>query len=62
MKKGKQWIVIIVIFLVISLVSGGAAAILMEGLSYDTIYAIHKISSVIFAILLIIFLYRGRKE
>jgi hypothetical protein len=62
MKKEKQWIAILVILLVISLVSGGAAAILMVGLAYDIIYAIHKISSVIFAILLIIFLVRQRKE
>jgi hypothetical protein len=62
MKKEKQWIAILVILLAISLVSGGAAAILMEGLAYDIIYAIHKISSVIFAILIIIFLVRRRKE
>ena len=62
MKKEKQWIVILVILLVISLVSGGTSAILMESLAYDIIYAIHKISSVIFAILLIVLLYRRRKE
>jgi len=62
MKKEKQWIIIIVILLVISLVSGGTAAILVEGLGYDVIYAIHKISSVIFAIIFVILIYRRRKE
>ncbi|MFW9948931.1 MAG: hypothetical protein ACFFKA_02245 [Candidatus Thorarchaeota archaeon] len=62
MKKEKQWIIIIVILLVVSLVSGGAAAILMAGLAYDIIYAIHKISSVIFAVLLIILFVRRGKE
>jgi hypothetical protein len=62
MKKEKQWIIIIIILLVISLVSGGAAAILMEGLAYDIIYAIHKISSVIFAIVFVVLIFRRSKE
>jgi hypothetical protein len=62
MKKEKQWMVIIIILLVISLVSGGSAAILVEGLVYDVIYAIHKVSSVIFVIVLVIFLYRRSKD
>jgi hypothetical protein len=62
MKKEKQWIVIIVILLVISLVSGGAAAILATGLGYDIIYAIHKISSVIFAIVLVVLIFHRSKE
>ncbi len=62
MKKETQWIIIIVILLVISLVSGGAAAILAVGLIYDIIYAIHKISSVIFAIVFVILIYRRSRS
>ncbi|MEJ2294394.1 MAG: hypothetical protein P8Y23_06445 [Candidatus Lokiarchaeota archaeon] len=62
MKKEKQWIIIIAVLLVISLVSGGASAILLVGLAFDIIYAIHKISSVIFAVLLVIFFVRQRKD
>jgi hypothetical protein len=62
MKKEKQWIIIIVVLLVISFVSGGTAAILVKGLGYDVIYAIHKISSVIFAIVFLVLIYRRRKE
>ena len=62
MKKEKQWIIIIAVLLVISLVSGGASAILLIGLAFDIIYAIHKISSVIFAVLLVIFFVRQRKD
>jgi uncharacterized membrane protein len=52
---------IIIILLVISLVSGGTSAILLVGLAFEIIYAIHKISSVIFAVLLVIYFVRQRK-
>ncbi len=42
------------IFLVTSLVSGGAAAILVQGVAYEVLYAIHKITSVVMAICVII--------
>jgi uncharacterized membrane protein len=61
MKKEKQWIMIIIVLLVISLVSGGTSAILLIGLAFEIIYAIHKISSVIFAVLLVIYFVRQRK-
>jgi len=62
MRKEKKWILVAVVLLLISLVSGGAAAIMAEGLVYDVIYAIHKISSVLFAIFFIVLLrYRGKE-
>lgn len=53
MEKTNKWLLLFGIILLISLVSGGAAAILVTGLIYDIIYAIHKVSSVITAILFI---------
>ena len=60
--KDSKITIIIGILLVSSLVSGGAAAILVEGLAYDIIYAIHKITSVLFAIGFVIMMLRLRKE
>ncbi|MBN1799884.1 MAG: hypothetical protein JW891_00160 [Candidatus Lokiarchaeota archaeon] len=62
MRKEKQLTLISVLLLVISLVSGGAAAILVEGVPYDIIYALHKVSSVLFVIAFVVFLVRLRKE
>ncbi|NIQ04289.1 MAG: hypothetical protein GWO20_00720 [Candidatus Korarchaeota archaeon] len=42
------------VFLLLSLVSGGTAAIMTEGLVYDIMYAIHKITSVLVAIFFIV--------
>lgn len=54
MRKEKKWAIVTGVLLLISLVSGGAAAILAEGVLYDIIYAIHKISSVLTAIFFIV--------
>jgi hypothetical protein len=48
--KESKAIFITGVLLLLSLVSGGAAAILVEGLAYEIIYAIHKITSVLAAI------------
>ena len=54
MRKEKKWAIVTGVLLLISLVSGGAAAILVGGVLYDIIYAIHKISSVLTAIFFIV--------
>ena len=56
MEKNKKWLLIVIIFILFSLVSGGASAILVSGFVYDIIYAIHKITSVLFVIFFIIFI------
>lgn len=43
-----------IVFLIFSLVSGGASAILLEGLAYDILYAIHKITSVLMTVFFVI--------
>ena len=43
-----------IVFLIFSLGSGGASAILLEGLAYDILYAIHKITSVLMTVFLVI--------
>ncbi len=53
MEKTNKWLLLFGIILLISLVSGGTAAILVTGFIYDIIYAVHKVSSVITAILFI---------
>ena len=62
MKKEIKWTMIVGILLLVSLVSGGAAAILVEGLIYDVIYAIHKITSVLAGIFFIVSIRNHRKE
>ena len=62
MEKNKKWLWIVSIFILFSLVSGGAAAILVSGFVFDIIYAIHKITSVIFVIFFIIFIRLRGKE
>lgn len=57
MNKVMKWTAIL---LLISLVSGGASAILVEGIIYEVIYALHKIFSVAAAILFIIAIRRMR--
>jgi len=54
MRKEKKWAIVTGVLLLLSLVSGGAAAILVGGVLYDIIYAIHKISSVLTAIFFIV--------
>ncbi len=53
-RKEKKWAIVTGVLLLISLVSGGAAAIIAGGVLYDIIYAIHKISSVLTAIFFIV--------
>ncbi len=62
MKKEIKWTMIVGILLLFSLVSGGAAAILVEGLIYDIIYAIHKITSVLTGIFFILSIRYHREE
>jgi hypothetical protein len=62
MEKNKKWLWIVSIVIVFSLVSGGAAAILVRGFVYEIIYAIHKITSVLFVIFFIIFIRLRGKE
>lgn len=50
------------ILLLVSLISGGASAILVEGITYEVIYALHKIFSVATAILFIIAIFRMKKQ
>lgn len=54
MVKEKKWLIITGIFLLVSLISGGAAAILVEGTGYNIIYAVHKITSVLAAVFFIV--------
>ena len=49
------------ILLLISLISGGASAILVDGIIYEVIYALHKIFSVVAAILFLIAIRRLKK-
>ena len=60
--KEIKWLRITIILLVISLVSGGASAILVQGIAYDVLYAIHKISSVLMVIFFIVFLRNREKD
>ena len=62
MKKEIKWTMIVGILLIFSLVSGGAAAILVKGLIYDIIYAIHKITSVLAGVFFIVSIRNHRKE
>jgi hypothetical protein len=62
MEKSKKWLWIVSIIILFSLVSGGASAILVSGFMYDIIYAIHKITSVLFVIFFIIFIRLRGKE
>ena len=59
MDKELKWTAIL---LLISLISGGASVVLVEGITYETIYAIHKIFSVAAAILFIIAIRRMGKK
>jgi hypothetical protein len=62
MEKNIKWLWIVIIFILFSLVSGGTAAILVSGIMYEIIYAIHKITSVLFVIFFIIFIrLKGKK-
>ncbi len=60
--KEKKIIIITGVFLLLSLISGGASAILINGLAYDILYALHKITSVITAILFIVYIWIRTKE
>ena len=52
--KELKWTIITGVILLLSLVSGGAVAIIAEGIIYDIVYAIHKISSVLAGIFFVV--------
>jgi len=62
MEKNIKWLWIVIIFILFSLISGGTAAILVSGIMYEIIYAIHKITSVLFVIFFIIFIRQKGKK
>ncbi|MFX1567584.1 MAG: hypothetical protein ACFFCV_04360 [Promethearchaeota archaeon] len=62
MRNDSNWMLIIIILLIISLFTGGASAILLEGIIYEILYAIHKISSVLFVIFFIVVIRKQSKK
>ncbi|MBD3215992.1 MAG: hypothetical protein GF311_25495 [Candidatus Lokiarchaeota archaeon] len=58
-EKEKKIMASLAIFLIFSLITGGASAILVVGIVYDVLYALHKITSVMAAVFFIL-LYRVR--
>ncbi|TXT63097.1 MAG: hypothetical protein BAJALOKI1v1_790010 [Promethearchaeota archaeon] len=61
-KKEKNILTIMGLLFIFSLVSGGASAILLQGLAYDILYAIHKVTSVIGSILFVVYVWIRFKE
>ena len=54
MRKDFIWMVVSSMLFIFSMISGGAAAILVQGGLYDFIYAVHKIISVLAFIIFIV--------